>query len=115
MPIMKRVKNFEHVEDSEATARHIANILFPFAETIVQENVNIYSSTDFKVHVNTNLLVHYSQLACDFLELDPRGAHFGQLVVRDSVRKAIWDASSFPTLSRLGSQLKKWWQLSRKS
>ena len=55
MPIMKRVRNFEHVEGREATTRHIANILLPFVETIVQENVNIYSSTDFKVHVNTNL------------------------------------------------------------
>ena len=95
---MKRVRNFEHVEGREATARHIANILLPFVETIVQENVNIYSSTDFKVHVNTNLLVHYSELACDFLELDPRGAHFGQLVMQDAVRKAISDADLQPKL-----------------
>ena len=95
---MKRVRNFEHVEGREATARHIANIIFPFAETIVQENVNIYSSTDFKVHVHTNLLVHYSELACDFLEMDPRGAHSGQLVMQDAVRKAIWDADLQPKL-----------------
>ena len=53
---------------------------------------------DFKVHVQTNLLVYYSDLACDFLELDPRGAHVGQLVMQDAVRKAIWDADLQPKL-----------------
>ena len=91
---MKRVRNFEHVEGREATARQIANILLQFAGTTVEKNVTINSSTEVKVHVNTNLYwsITLSALATSWM------AHFGQLMMQDAVRKAVSDADFRPKL-----------------
>jgi hypothetical protein len=71
--------------------------------TIISQGENFYESVDMKVGRNPEKILMYKELLMGLFTLDPRGGHFLQGDVEQSVEKAVTDASLMDGFGRLAA------------
>ena len=86
---MGRTPAWEHADGPAASVRALAAVLEPWAQELVDANINLYPSDDFKVGLSSEHLQKYNNLLLALIKLDPRGGLFGHLVMTEAVAAAI--------------------------
>ena len=90
---MKRAHNYAHPDGDDATSSTLAGVLAPFAGRLVEKNVGIYSSDDFKKGIDSEVLVSNADLLEKLVAIDSRGGFFAQQSMEAAVLMAINSAS----------------------
>ncbi len=86
---MGRVTNWEHPDGAEATTTALATALQPFSQRLVEANIQIYPSTDFKVGLNMEILTANSDMMLPLVNIDNRGGIFGQSALTEALRLVV--------------------------
>ena len=86
---MRRCEYWRSEDGSEATVQTLAAAIGPSTSMLIQDNVDVYDSTDFKIGVNMDILVKYSLMLTSFMRIDGRGGYFGQDDMKYGLQMAL--------------------------
>ena len=86
---MSRVSNWEHAHGFEAGVALVSAKLQPFAETLAEMNLNVYTSDCFKSGLDQELLVKHARMASELMKVDARGGLFSQKLMCAALAAAL--------------------------
>eukprot|EP00974_Lingulodinium_polyedra_P034069 3276284-Lingulodinium_polyedra.AAC.1 len=76
-------------KDGDDTVSSLAAALQPYTKALVDANVDVYGSTDFKAGMNTEQLELFAEPLTELMRLDCRGGYFGQNDMAEAITKIV--------------------------
>ena len=87
---MPRVSQYAHQDGSDATNQQLAYALnHELFDVVLEQNVNLYSTTDFSRGVDSPVLEKFDGLRARCYEVDPRGGYSKQPDMAGGMQRLI--------------------------